>query len=282
MPDLTGRTVLVTGASSGIGLAASLALAEMGAELVLVGRDPGRLEAARVAVGARGKGQVAALRCDFASLAEVRALAAEVLRRFPRLHVLVNDAGGVSATRQVTGDGYERTFAVNHLAPYLLTRLLLDRLRESAPSRIVNVASVGHRRGTLDLADLGMERGYTTMRAYGRSKLANILFTRELARRLAGSDIVAASLHPGAVATAIWSGAPAFARPILWAAKKFMRSPEQGAETVVMLASAPDVTRFDGLYLEDGKPVQPSPLAQDDALARRLWDVSAELVGLPT
>lgn len=285
MPDLSGRTVLVTGASSGIGLAASRELARMGAELVLVGRDPARLGAAEAEVKAAASaaatpGAVSALRCDFASLAEVRALAAEVLGRWPRLHVLVNDAGGVSKTREVTADGHERTFAVNHLAPYLLTRLLLDRLKASAPARVVTVASVGHRHGDLDFSDLQMERGYAIMRAYGRSKLANILFTRELARRLAGTGVTAACLHPGAVATRIWSGAPGLARPLLAAAKWFMRSPAKGAETVVQLAAAPEVERFAGLYLQDGKPAKASALAQDDELARRLWDESARLVGL--
>lgn len=285
MTRLSGRTILVTGASSGIGLAASRMLAGMGAELILVGRDPGRLAAAEASVQAAAKaassgGAVSALRCDFASLADVRALAAEVLRRWPRLHVLVNNAGGVSATREVTIDGHERTLAVNHLAPYLLTRLLLERLEASAPARVITVASVGHHRGDLDFSDLGMERGYAILRAYGRSKLANILFTRELARRHGGTGILAACLHPGAVATAIWSGAPGFARPLLAVAKWFMRSPEKGAEGIVQLAAAPDAERFAGQYLEDGKRGRASPLAQDDALARRLWEESARLVGL--
>ncbi len=287
MPDLSGRVILVTGASSGIGRAASRALAGMGAELVLVGRDAARLAAAEAEVRAAAQatarpGPVTALRCDLAALADVRALAAEVLRRWPRLHVLVNDAGGVSAAREVTADGYERTFAVNHLAPYLLTRLLLDRLKESAPARVVTVASVGHHRGDLDFSDLQMERGYAIMRAYGRSKLANILFTRELARRLAGTGVTATCLHPGAVATRIWNGAPGFARVVLGLAKKLMLSPEKGARTIVQLASAPDVevARLGGLYLEKGKPARPSALGSDDQLARRLWDESARLVGL--
>jgi NAD(P)-dependent dehydrogenase (short-subunit alcohol dehydrogenase family) len=284
MPDLTSRTILVTGASSGIGLAASRELAGMGAELVLVGRDPGRLATAEAEVKAAARGgAVAALRCDFGSLADVRALAAEVLRRWPRLHVLVNNAGGVNPVRGVTVDGFERTFAVNHLAPYLLTRLLLDRLRASAPARIVTVASVGHHRGDLDFGDLHMVKGYRLMRAYGRSKLANILFTRELARRLARTGVTAVCLHPGAVATRIWSGAPpGFVAGIIAVAKRFMLSPEKGARTIVRLASAPDdeVERFAGLYLEKGKPANPSALAQDEPLARRLWDESARLVGL--
>ncbi len=283
MPDLSSRTILVTGASSGIGLAASRALAEMGAELVLVGRDPDRLAAAEAEVRAASRGgAVAALQCDFASLADVRALAAEVLRRWPRLHVLVNNAGGVNPVRGVTVDGFERTFAVNHLAPYLLTRLLLDRLRASAPARVVTVASAGHHRGDLDFDDLQMTKGYRLMRAYGRSKLANILFTRELARRLAGAAVTAACVHPGEVSTRIWSGAPGFVGALIAVARWFMLSPEKGARTIVRLASAPDaeVERLAGLYLEKGKPAKPSSLARDDAVGRRLWDESARLVGL--
>jgi NAD(P)-dependent dehydrogenase (short-subunit alcohol dehydrogenase family) len=278
---MLSRTILITGASSGIGLAAALELAPTGAELVLVGRDPARLAAAVEAVKARAPGgAVSGLRCDLASLAEVRALAAEVLRRHPRLDVLVNNAGGVNPVRQLTVDGYERTFAVNHLAPYLLTRLLLERLVASAPSRVVTTSSIGHRRGDLDFADLQLTRGYAIMRAYGRSKLANILFTSELARRLAGRGVTANCLHPGAVATRIWSGAPWFARPILAVARRFMRTPEQGAEGIVLLASSPEVAGLTGAYLEDGRPVQPSALARDAAAARRLWDESARLVGL--
>lgn len=280
-PELAGRTLVVTGASSGIGLAAAEQLARLGADLVLVGRDPARLEAAAARVGAARGGAVTALRCDFARLADVRALAGEILERCPRLRGLVNAAGGVNARRRVTSDGLERTFAVNHLAPYLLTRLLLDRLRASAPSRIVNVASVGHRHGDLDFADLQMERGYRIMRAYGRSKLANILFTRELARRLAGAGVTANSVHPGVVATAIWSGAPWPVRPILAVARWFMTSPERAAASVVRLAASPEVAQVSGAYFDELRQVEPSPLARDDALALRLWDESARLVGLP-
>lgn len=281
MPDLSNRTILVTGASSGIGLAASLQLAGMGAELLLVGRDPARLEAAAAQVRGRSRpGAVSSLRCDLSSLAEVRRLAEVVRSRWPRLHVLVNNAGGVSASREMTVDGLERTFAVNHLAPYLLTRLLLDRLAESAPARVVTVSSIAHRTAELDLDDLQLERGYAIMRAYARSKLANVLFTRELARRLDGSGVTTSCLHPGVVATNIWSRAPWVARPFLTVARWFMLSPERGAATIVHLAASPDGERSSGAYFEQGRQVEPSPLAQDDALARRLWDESARLVGL--
>jgi retinol dehydrogenase-14 len=279
--DLSGRTILVTGATSGIGLAASRELASMGAELVLVGRDPARLDAALAAVRARSRsGAVSTLCHDLSSLAAVRALAAEVRVRHPRLHVLVNNAGGASPTRQVTADGLERTFAVNHLAPYLLTRLLLDRLVESAPARIVTVSSIAHRRARLDLADLQLQRRYTVMRAYGGSKLANVLFTRELARRLAGTRVTANCLHPGVVATRIWSRTPWWTKPLFAAMKPFMLTPEQGAETLVHLSASPDARQLTGAYLEKGKVVEPAPQARDDQLARRLWDESARLVGL--
>ena len=281
MTDLTGRTILVTGATSGIGLAASERLAGMGAELVLVGRDPARLEAAVAAVRARSRGRaVSALRHDLSSLAEVRALAAEVRERWPRLHVLVNDAGGANGAREVTADGLERTFAVNHLAPYLLTRLLLDRLIDSRPARVVTVSSVAHRRARLDLSDLQLERGYSVMRAYGASKLANVLFTRELARRLAGSGVTASCLHPGVVATRIWSRAPRWTQPFFALATLFMLTPEQGAETVVFLAASPEAERLSGAYLEKCGVVEPAPQARDDEAAQRLWEESARLVGL--
>jgi NAD(P)-dependent dehydrogenase (short-subunit alcohol dehydrogenase family) len=281
MPDLSGRTVVVTGATSGIGLAASVQLARLGAELVLVGRDPARLEAAATAVrGARGPGVVSLLRADFARLSDVRALGEELLRRCPRIHALVNNAGGVSARREVTADGFERTFAVNHLAPYLLTRLLLPRLRESAPSRIVTVASEGHHRGDLDWDDLQMERGYRIMRAYGRSKLCNILFTRELARRLGGTGVTATCLHPGVVATGIWSGAPWPVRPIVAVARWFMVSAETAAESVVRLVADPALAEVSGAYFDERAPGKPSALARDDATAARLWEESARLVGL--
>jgi retinol dehydrogenase 14 len=281
MIDLSGRTILVTGATSGIGLAASEQLAGMRAELILVGRDPVRLERAAAAVRARsGSGAVSILRHDLSSMAEVRALAAKVRERWPRLHVVVNNAGGVNGARELTADGLERTLAVNHLAPYLLTRLLLDHLVESRPARVVTVSSGFHRRARLDLSDLQLERGYAMMRAYGASKLANVLFTRELARRFAGSGVAATCLHPGVVATRIWSRAPLWMRPFLALASLFMLTPEQGAETVVYLASSPEAEPLSGVYLEQGRVVEPAPQARDDVAARRLWDESARLVGL--
>jgi NAD(P)-dependent dehydrogenase (short-subunit alcohol dehydrogenase family) len=225
-------------------------------------------------------GEFSAIPCDLSSLSAVRGLAAELLRRCPRIHLLVNNAGGVSARRTVTADGLERTLAVNHLAPYLLTRLLLDRLRESAPARVVTVASAAHRRANLDKDDLQLTRGYAIMRAYGRSKLCNVLFTRELARRLAGSGVTATCLHPGVVATHIWDRAPFYLQPLLKVARRFMLTPEEGAVGLVLLASSPQFVGLSGAYLEDGVLREPSASACDRALGLWLWDESARLVGL--
>jgi NAD(P)-dependent dehydrogenase (short-subunit alcohol dehydrogenase family) len=282
--DIRGKTVLVTGASSGIGLEASVVLAGKGARLVLVGRDRDRTEAARAAVTRRsGSTDVETLLCDFASQRQIRRLADEFLDGHDRLDVLVNNAGAVHKTRELTEDGIERTFAVNHLGYFLLTKLLLGRLRESAPARVVSVASLGHRQGTLDFDDLGFERGYQILKAYARSKLANVLFSAELARRLAGTGVTSNCLHPGAVATNIWSGAPFWARPLIWLLMRprFITA-EQGGQTIVQLCLSPGLEGRSGRYFEEGQEAVPSRLARDEALARRLWEESARLVGLPS
>jgi NAD(P)-dependent dehydrogenase (short-subunit alcohol dehydrogenase family) len=281
--DIRGKTVLVTGATSGIGLEASVALARQGARVIMVGRNQAKTEAARADVASRsGSKEVSYLLADFASQASVRALADAVRSRADRLDVLVNNAGGVNKARTVTADGIETTFAVNHLGYFLLTNLLLDLVVKSAPARVVTVASVGHRRGTLDFEDLGFERGgYSIMRAYSRSKLANILFANELARRRAGSGVTSNSLHPGSVDTNIWSGAPLWAKPIIQVLlRPFFISAEKGGERIVQLAASPELEGVTGKYFEDGKVVDPAPLARDASLATRLWDVSARMVGL--
>jgi NAD(P)-dependent dehydrogenase (short-subunit alcohol dehydrogenase family) len=221
--------------------------------------------------------KVSGLLCDLSSQEAIRALASEFRSKHARLHVLVNDAGGVSAKRRTTVDGREQTFAVNHLGPFLLTNLLLDVLVESAPARIVNVASVAHRSADLDFDDLDLERGYSTMRAYGRSKLANVLFTNELARRLAGTGVTVNSVHPGMVATSIWTRGPWYTRPFLAVAKRFMITPERGADAIVHLAASPAVEGRTGGYYEGDALARPSRLARDEELARKLWDASARL-----
>jgi NAD(P)-dependent dehydrogenase (short-subunit alcohol dehydrogenase family) len=282
--DLRGKTVLVTGATSGLGLEASVQLARLGARVVMVGRDPTRTDAARADVAARGaSGEVASLLCDFAEQAEVRRLAEAFLARYDRLHVLINNAGGVNKKRRLTPDGIETTFAVNHLGYFLLTSLLLERLVQSAPARVVSVASIGHRHGTLDFDDIGFERGgYSIMSAYARSKLANVLFAAELARRLAGTGVSSNSVHPGGVATNIWSGAPWWAKPyIALLLRPRLTSAERGAQTIVRLAASPQLEGVTGRYFEEEREATPAPLASDASLARRLWEVSAQLVGLP-
>jgi NAD(P)-dependent dehydrogenase (short-subunit alcohol dehydrogenase family) len=279
----SGITAVITGATGGLGLEAAAMLAGQGAAVILVGRDPGRLQAALHEVrGRTGSSAVSGLKANLDSQTEVRQLASDILARAPRLNLLINNAGTVYARRTTTPDGIEATFAVNHLAPYLLTRLLLDRIGASAPARIVTVASHAHYQGTLDLADYGYARGYRIMRAYARSKLGNVLFTRELARRLEGTGVTANALHPGTIATNIWSGAPAWARPVLAVAKRLvMESPSTGAARIAWLATSPDVAGVTGKYFERNRTVSPSALAQDDALAGDLWALSARLVGLP-
>jgi retinol dehydrogenase-14 len=282
-PDLRGRTALITGANAGIGLEASVSIARMGAEVVMVARDRAKGEAALREVQERsGSRNVSLLLCDLGSLASVRALAEAFRSAHPRLHILINNAGGVSTERRETADGFEQTFGVNHLGPFLLTNLLLDVIEKSAPARIVNVASTGHYRGTLDFEDLGFAKGgYWVMRAYSRSKLANVIFTRDLARRLAGKNVTVTSLHPGAVATNIWSGAPGWSKPLLAVAKRlFMITPEEGGARVVYLATSPEVEGKTGGYYENNVEREPAKLAQDAGVAARLWDVSAQLTGM--
>ena len=282
---MTGKTVLVTGATSGIGLESAAVLAGLGAKVILVGRDRVRLDKAlsQVQAHSTGSGQAhSSYLCDFASLKSVNGLADQILRDVPRLDVLINNAGAVFARRTLTVDGFESTFAVNHLAPFLLTTRLLPLLTTSAPARIVTVASGAHRHATMDLEDLGFERGYQIMRAYARSKLANVLFASELARRLAGTGVTSTSMTPGRVATNIWSGAPGWIRPLLtlWVRRSFMPVSE-GAAPIVALASKPGLERVTGQYFERFTPATPSELAQDESLAAELWRTSDALVNGP-
>ncbi|WP_040813148.1 SDR family NAD(P)-dependent oxidoreductase [Nocardia concava] len=276
------KTMLITGATSGIGLAAARQLAADGHHLILVGRNPEKLTATTESIRADTGAQIDALECDLSSLDAVRALAETVRKDYDHLDVLASNAGGFHLRRTETGDGLEATFAVNHLAGFLLTELLLDLLRESAPARILFTSSVMHYGNTFDFDDPQLRRGYNGATAYGRAKLANILYTRDLAQRLAGTRVTANAFHPGVVATGIWDAAPWFARPAMSVLKKiFMISPEQAAHTLTYLATDPDVGAVTGCYFQHNRVKAPSPAAQDDAAATRLHRLCAELAGLP-
>jgi NAD(P)-dependent dehydrogenase (short-subunit alcohol dehydrogenase family) len=274
------RVALVTGASSGIGLHTALGLARSGMRVIMAGRDRARAETARRFVTAQsGSDRVDIGLADFSRLAEVRRLAEEILSGWGRLDVLVNNAGLFSPGYRLSPDGFELTFAVNHLAPFLLTNLVLDRLKASAPSRIVTVASAAHRGQRIDVEHLGGRQDWTMARAYGRSKLCNILFTRELALRLDPNEVVSTCLHPGMVATGI--GQRGGLLELGWRLMKpFLLSPERGAETPVFLATTPDPKPFHGGYVIRKRLAQPDPAALDSRVARRLWEESARLVGM--
>ena len=280
---MKGKTCVVTGATSGIGLEAAEELARRGASLVLVGRDERRAAAARERIVGRVPGATVALRlADLSRLAELRRLAADLLATTGRIDVLVNNAGAFFDRHALTEDGWERTFALNHMGYFVLANLLLPRLLEAAPARIVNVASEAHRGAALDFSDLAGRRGAKGWPAYRRSKLANILFTAELARRLAGDVVTVNCLHPGFVATRFGDAGNTLAtRALLGLAKRFAAiSPQEGARTIVHLASAPEAATVSGRYFIKSREARPSPAARDDAAARRLWDDSARLAGV--
>ncbi|MEV6387390.1 SDR family NAD(P)-dependent oxidoreductase [Nocardia xishanensis] len=275
------KTILITGATSGIGLEAARQLGEAGDHLILVGRNPEKLARAARLVREAGAGRADTLVCDFASQAAVRELAATVLARYDHLDVLANNAGGYYPQRVMTDDEVEATFAVNHLGGYLLTELLLDLLRRSAPARILFTASVMHYGASLDFDDLSLARGYSGEKAYSQSKLANILYVRTLARRLEGTGVTVNAFHPGAVATGIWDTMPWWSRPFAAVAKRvFMIPAAEGGRRLTYLASAPEPAEHSGRYFQNNELKTPSRRAQDDALAHRLDVVSARLVGL--
>src|SRR5438132_3342060 len=281
---MVGRTVLVTGASGGIGKATAVGLARLGARVGITGRDTARAEAAAADIrAASNNAAVDAFAADLSSQAEVRRVASEVLGRYPRLDVLVNNVGGVWAHRHVTADGLEHTFALNHLAPFLLTNLLLDRLKASAPARVITVSSGAHTAGRLDFDDLQGEQKYSGQRAYNASKLANVMFAYELARRLQGSGVTANVLHPGVVRTSFGAeDQAAFFTILSPLIRPFLKTTAQGAATSIYLASSPQVEGVTGQYFADGKPKQSSKSSYDTGVARRLWKVSVDLVGLST
>jgi retinol dehydrogenase-12 len=275
------RVALVTGASAGIGLYTALGLARAGFHVIMAGRDGARTEAAcRTVAGRAGSTGVEPALADLASLAAVRQLAESVLATHDRLDLLVNNAGLMTPRFQLSEDGYELTLAVNHLAPFLLTNLLQGRLRASAPSRIVTVASQAHRGARLDVAALNSAEDWSPLKAYGRSKLCNILFTRALARRLRGSLVVTACLHPGVVATAIGDSAGGVVGFGWRLVKRFLITPEKGAETPLFLATVADPAPFDGAYVIDRRVARPDAAALDDEFGEILWRESARLVGL--
>lgn len=280
---MDGKVVLITGATNGIGKAAALELAKMGATLVLVGRKPAKTQETVADIKAKsGNANVEYLLADLSSMAEVRKLADAFKSKHARLDVLINNAGGLFAAREETVDGYEMTFGFNHLSYFLLTNLLLDTLKASAPSRIVNVSSDAHNMGSMNFADLQSENGYSMggWRAYGQSKLANVLFTYELARRLTGTGVTANVLHPGFVATGFGRNRPGLMDLGMRVAHLFAITPEQGAETIVKLAAAPEVEGVTGKYWDKGRAVGSSKKSYDLEAAQRLWKVSEELTGL--
>jgi len=277
--QMTGRTVLITGGTGGIGNATALGLATMGAHVAIIGRDRERTDEAAREIRAAGGGQVDAFVADLSSQAEVRRAADEVLQRLERLDVLVNSVGGYWKTRHVTADGLERTFALNHLAPFLLTNLLLDRLRQSAPARVVTVSSNAQGMGRIDFADLQKERPYSGSDAYNQSKLANVLFSYELARRLQGTAVTANAVHPGLVNTAFGGEDPGRAQRLLVPLlRPFMKSPAHGAATSIQLASDPAMEHVTGGYFANSQAKRSSKQSYDESTAARLWQVSADLV----
>jgi NAD(P)-dependent dehydrogenase (short-subunit alcohol dehydrogenase family) len=248
--------------------------------VVLVCRDPARGDIAMREAASQGSGTVELLIADLSSQRDIRRVAREILDAHARIDVLVNNAGGIFGQRQVTADGLELTFALNHLAYFLLTSLLLERLQASAPARIINVSSGAHQVGRLDWKNLQGESGYSPLRAYGLSKLANIFFTYELARRLAGTGVTVNSMHPGAVATNFGATGSGLMRRAVRLARPLLRTPEQGAETIVWLATARELDGVTGKYFLDRKDKRSSRLSYDEQAARRLWIESARMVGL--
>ena len=283
---MQGKTCVITGATSGIGLVAAFRLAAMGAKLVLVGRDRARGEATLTDLRTAVPGSELTMHyADLLQIAEMKRVAGEIAGAHARIDVLINCAGALFAKRDLTADGLERTFALNHLSYFVLANLLLERLRATAASqsdgaRIVNVSSAAHRRERLDFSDLQSEKNYRGFRVYSRSKLANILFTRELARRIAGTGITVNALHPGFVATRFGANNRGSWGGVISALMMFAITPEEGADTIVYLASSPEVAMVNGEYFYKRRIDTPDPPARDDDAARLLWTESARLTGV--
>lgn len=278
--QLTGKTCLVTGANAGIGLETARGLAEMGATVVMLCRDRERGEAAQSEIKqSSGNNAVELFVCDLASQASIRQFAADFKQRHDRLDVLVNNAGVLLRERSLNEDGIESTFAVNHLGYFLVTNLLLDLLKKSAPSRIVSVSSTAHKYGKIDIGGWMAGRDYSAFGAYSNSKLANVLFTYELARRLQGTGVTANCLHPGGVGTNLFRGLPGFLQALI---KLVTIGPERGARTSIYLASSPEVEGITGKYFARRRQQKSSETSHNEEAARRLWEVSEELTGLNT
>jgi len=271
----------VTGATNGIGKVTAIELAKMGAQVVIIGRNPAKVQDTLTEISAKsgGRAQATALVGDLSLMSEVRRLAAEFLQKYSRLDVLVNNAGGVFSQRQVTAEGLEMTFALNHMSYFLLTALLLDRLKASTPARIISVSSGAHTMGALNFDDLQNTQGYGMggFRAYSQSKMMNILFTYALARRLKGTNVTANTLHPGAVATGFGLNSKGLFMRLFGLARPFMLSPEKGADTMIYLASSPEVEGVSGQYFDRRKSVQSAAYAYDEAAQERLWQVSEQI-----
>ena len=272
---MTGKICIVTGANTGIGKETALGLAKLGATIVMVCRDHERGEAALRDIKQKSRNdRVELMFCDFSSQNSIRQFASDFKQRHDRLDVLVNNAGVVLREYSMTEDGFESTFAINHLGYFLLTNLLLDVLKKSAPSRIVNVASTAHKYGKLDINSWVTGRDYSTFGAYANSKLANVLFTYELARRLEGTGVTANCLHPGGVGTNLFRGLPKFMQALI---KLVTISPERGARTSIYLASSPEVEGVTGKYFARRRQQKSSEASHNEEAARRLWEVSEEL-----
>jgi retinol dehydrogenase-12 len=283
---MQGKVVLITGATAGIGKETARGIARLGAHVLVSGRSREKCEAVVAELrSATGNAAIDPVVADLSSMAEVRGLAQEVLSRHERLDVLINNAGAINMARELTAEGFERTFAANHLAYFLLANLLLPALERgaiarSAPSRIINVSSEAHRGSPIDFDDLHAERGYFSFGVYGRSKLCNLLFTRELARRVDPSKVTVNALHPGIVASSFMGAKPGTWGMLGRLANRFLISNETGARTSIYLATAPEVAGVTGRYFKGLREARPSRAAHDDEVARRLWEVSARLVGL--
>jgi retinol dehydrogenase 14 len=279
---MAGKVVLITGGTGGIGRATALRLATLGARVGITGRDLARTESAAADIRAASENPaVDAFAADMSSQAEVRRLASAVLNAYPRLDVLVNNVGGFWAHRHQTADGLERTFALNHLAPFLLTNLLLELLKASAPARVVTMSSGAQAQGRIDFDDLLGTRNYSGQRAYSQSKLANLMFTFELARGLAGSGVTATAVHPGVVRTGFGTEDQAWYFAIVSrVVRPLLKTPAKGAETPTYLASSPDMNGVTGQFFANRKPKTANKLAYDTDMTARLWQVSAQLVGV--